>query len=729
MRYQRLFRRYFIVYISFFLLLFLITVPLANLSVRALEDEARKSAGEVLASGLSRIETELDNVYKIAMTLYSEPEFYRLGSIPKDTLSPPADTVGIIRRLISEYQNLSSLLSLTTDFGIVLPNYLVLSSARVHMPAETFWGIYFRAENHDSLEEWKNALRAQAGNRMIAAMPVSSFTGHALGETKNAAVFALPLPLLGSWSTFCFATIREDVLLETLTLADMREKGTLTLYVENGDTLISQEEADANSRISIRAKSGEYRLEAKLDIDSRYFREKMVPFTRTAQAVLALFAFLGVALALFYTRRNARPMARIMDAASSVSAPPETENRRESAYDYMNRFIAQVDSRLRENRLALANQEVLIRENLMERMLRQQLYFERDWKMAREYFPDFPLPCQMALIRPQDGGILAEMEPQAFSELQIRVRQIASAHLSARAILHFSAGTLAVIQEATRGLDDIYRRILAEIEQDTGVSMLACLSLPFSRMEEAQNAFLHLRQMMRFPHSGAQVLQEGEESEKKHPQAQHLTRFYEMLSRGSLTNALDALEEDVAILRENSAPQEADIQQFFFCYRQTLCRVVNESGLDGIDLPGYNPAAALDELFGGIRACSAKVCETLCRHTEQSSSEQESALLAAVEEQLSDPLFGPETLMNRFFLSEKALQRIIKSATGMTFTEYLQHRRMEKARGMLTETELPIREICLSCGYASLNTFYKAFQRAYATAPNAMRKKAKEGSP
>ena len=45
------------------------------------------------------------------------------------------------------------------------------------------------------------------------------------------------------------------------------------------------------------------------------------------------------------------------------------------------------------------------------------------------------------------------------------------------------------------------------------------------------------------------------------------------------------------------------------------------------------------------------------------------------------------------------------------------------------DPSLPIREICLSCGYASLNTFYKAFQRAYATAPNAMRKKAKEGSP
>ena len=41
---------------------------------------------------------------------------------------------------------------------------------------------------------------------------------------------------------------------------------------------------------------------------------------------------------------------------------------------------------------------------------------------------------------------------------------------------------------------------------------------------------------------------------------------------------------------------------------------------------------------------------------------------------------------------------------------------------LLVETDLPIQDISAQCGYASVNTFYKAFQRTYSTAPNAMRR-------
>ena len=82
--------------------------------------------------------------------------------------------------------------------------------------------------------------------------------------------------------------------------------------------------------------------------------------------------------------------------------------------------------------------------------------------------------------------------------------------------------------------------------------------------------------------------------------------------------------------------------------------------------------------------------------------------------------------MEKFSLSEKRAQQMMRSATGMTFFEYLNHQRMQKAKTLLEETNLPIQEVCTSCGYASVNTFYKAFQRAFAMAPNAMRKKARE---
>ena len=101
-------------------------------------------------------------------------------------------------------------------------------------------------------------------------------------------------------------------------------------------------------------------------------------------------------------------------------------------------------------------------------------------------------------------------------------------------------------------------------------------------------------------------------------------------------------------------------------------------------------------------------------------------MLSAIENELSNPTLGIEYIMEKFSLSEKRAQQLMRSATGMTFFEYLNHQRMEKAKSLLEATDIPIQEISSSCGYASVNTFYKAFQRTFAMAPNAMRKKARE---
>ena len=120
------------------------------------------------------------------------------------------------------------------------------------------------------------------------------------------------------------------------------------------------------------------------------------------------------------------------------------------------------------------------------------------------------------------------------------------------------------------------------------------------------------------------------------------------------------------------------------------------------------------------------ICEAMSRRTAEAHSDQEAAVRSAIESEISNPDLGIELIMEKFSLSEKRAQQLMRSATGMTFFEYLNHRRMEKARTMLEETDIPIQEICTACGYASVNPFYKAFQRAFSLPPNAMRKKARE---
>ena len=726
LRFPSLYRRIFILYITFFLVLSLLTLPLNRIFLSTLEKETIKSSQEVLENGLIELETELDNVFKIGSALYSDLNFYRLTTIAPNAVEPPPGVVSIIRNLQTEYQNFYSLLNIASDFGMVLPNSMVLSPSRVHMPGEDFYGKYFQLSPYATMEEWVEALKSNRQQHLLTVAPVSTFTGIQLSQPRESLVFAVSLPLTRNWRTFCYAILPTDAVCASLALEEMLENGELTLTDETGSVLIHQSRQAIESGVSIQARSDKYRLTAHMSINRNYFHAQMENIRRLIRLFFAAYLLAGIALVIFFTLRNGKPMVRVLHAANAVDGMDKNEQ--EDAYAYMERFIHQVDSRLKENRLALANQEILIKENLMERMLRQQLYFSHSQEMARTYFPDFPLPCQMALIRLDESSRINELPLQRFSNLQVCLRRIVSSHLSARSILHFTAGSLVVLQPAQEQLCERYRPIIAAIAEELDYDAQVCISLPFDTLQETNAVFMRLRHMLRFSLSTDRVILEDAIGKAQvYEGNQHSTRFYEMLSRGRLPQALEALDDELAAFRQLGAADESSVQQLFYAYRMILCRMLQYGSLspEEIPLPAYDASATLDQLFSGVRRAAGQICEALSRRTAEAHSDQEAAVLSAIEGELSNPSLGIEFIMERFSLSEKRAQQLMRSATGMTFFEYLNHKRMERAKALLEETDIPIQEVSASCGYASVNTFYKAFQRAYAMAPNAMRKKAR----
>ena len=65
--------------------------------------------------------------------------------------------------------------------------------------------------------------------------------------------------------------------------------------------------------------------------------------------------------------------------------------------------------------------------------------------------------------------------------------------------------------------------------------------------------------------------------------------------------------------------------------------------------------------------------------------------------------------------------RAFKQSMGMTATNYISGRRIERARKMLEETELPISEIALRSGFSSQSHFTTAFRRFAGATPKAFR--------
>src|SRR6185369_3083038 len=65
--------------------------------------------------------------------------------------------------------------------------------------------------------------------------------------------------------------------------------------------------------------------------------------------------------------------------------------------------------------------------------------------------------------------------------------------------------------------------------------------------------------------------------------------------------------------------------------------------------------------------------------------------------------------------------RAFKQSMGMTATNYIAERRIERAKRMLEETELPISEIALRSGFSSQSHFTTAFRRLAGATPKAFR--------
>jgi AraC family transcriptional regulator len=98
--------------------------------------------------------------------------------------------------------------------------------------------------------------------------------------------------------------------------------------------------------------------------------------------------------------------------------------------------------------------------------------------------------------------------------------------------------------------------------------------------------------------------------------------------------------------------------------------------------------------------------------------------IALIDHHLSDEEEGRVALRvvaRAVSMSYFHFSRAFKQSMGMTATNYIAERRIERAKRMLEETELPISEIALRSGFSSQSHFTTAFRRLAGATPKAFR--------
>lgn len=94
-----------------------------------------------------------------------------------------------------------------------------------------------------------------------------------------------------------------------------------------------------------------------------------------------------------------------------------------------------------------------------------------------------------------------------------------------------------------------------------------------------------------------------------------------------------------------------------------------------------------------------------------------------IEEHFEDFDLSLKHLSDRFGISGKNVSHMFKEAFGMKFVDFLMDLRTEKAKLLLTETELAQQDIAQQVGYSNSITFGRMFKRIVGVTPGDYRKK------
>ena len=76
----------------------------------------------------------------------------------------------------------------------------------------------------------------------------------------------------------------------------------------------------------------------------------------------------------------------------------------------------------------------------------------------------------------------------------------------------------------------------------------------------------------------------------------------------------------------------------------------------------------------------------------------------------------------QFHLSEKYISRYFKEHFHITLSQYVTYLRLEHAKQLLQDTDIPVTDVAMQSGYQNVSYFIRCFQMAYAVSPLKYRK-------
>ncbi len=146
---------------------------------------------------------------------------------------------------------------------------------------------------------------------------------------------------------------------------------------------------------------------------------------------------------------------------------------------------------------------------------------------------------------------------------------------------------------------------------------------------------------------------------------------------------------------------------------------------------GYRAAELLEGLMAGRvrgrRVVTVDPVRVVSRRSSDVLVMDDSVVARAlrfIRDHANRPM-GIDAVVERAGVSRRTLERRFAAAVGRSLFEEMDARRMDRARRLLMETDLPVTRVAETAGFSRLKPMLRAFRRAEGTTPAGYRQRAR----
>ena len=714
----KLFLSYMLVFVLFTFLILTACIPAYTYMSDFIRTSEIDECEKILDNGTKRLDFALTTIRQSVLYTLSDTRFRVFKYASAGNID-----VTVLPQLSRSLTSVLGFNDYIYDAGLIFSNGIIVSrhANAYGQSTDSYYGKYIECIGMNAVQ-WYSFIRTEATIR-----PAQKYYSNRYGNYEGL-TYSIPWTD-GTYATksVMFAVLPLDTILPNLADSEVLKSGYISISDADGNVLAQRGETNTSKCYEITSRTSEIGLQIRVGIPENIIGVHLSKINQILYTFIIIAFIFAIITCCIFAFVFSKPLTQLFETARRAKSLSSSEEQTKRIRLPHNRYIYQISNSISSLDEQFVNQQETIdqlRSSLKMQLLDCAFRHEiEDCDQLSYLYPNLPESYRICSIR----NLQDEENTFEYSSVIMKNMIQAAQESLPDAIIHVSsAAYLDIILPEANAYDRV-ESVRQQLIDDIGQEITFALSDVFCGWDQISDAYSQTRFMFASIPSLSLpgILQTSDLTDEKTLMPltyQDMTSLYTLINAANYNACMLVIEGCAEKLKNK------DIEIIRHTYYQlhnllAQIRLENPVLLKDLLLPAFDAKLGMRPLQDAL----LQICTRLTGEKEETTMQYARTVLEYVNEHIYDKDLYLQSVAAHFGISAPTLQKLMRIAAQNTFAAYVEEKRLAYAFELLSNQNLTVNSVSNQCGFASVNTFYKAFKRKYGISPQSAVQSDKEG--